>query len=177
MHEVTIHTLVSEDDLKVLMSVAQVAPPGIFIEVGVFQGGSAYFLAEIAQHQHRQLWLFDTFEGMPEATEGVDDHKVGDFSDCSVDAVRALIPSAFIFKGVFPNTLMPVLPPVAFAHIDCDQYESVRQCIMRLGPFMARGGIMYFDDYLMLEGATRAVDELVPGRIVLSNGKAMVIFP
>jgi len=172
-----VKSLVSLPDIRAMLDVAQCSPRGIFVEVGVYQGGTAYFLAQLARMQSRALWLFDTFAGMPESTAGLDKHPVGDFADCSLEAVAALIPDALIFPGMFPGTLPERVPPVGFAHIDCDNYESVKACIERLAPVMAPGGIMYFDDYGCLEGAIRAVDELCPGRIVLANLKAMVIFP
>lgn len=161
-----------------MVNVALLAPPGILVEVGVYKGGTAYFLTQVAQHLRRSLWLFDTFSGMPESTEGVDTHPVGDFADCSVEAVQRLCPEAIIFQGMFPQTLPDwrLMPIIGFAHIDCDQYESIKQCIQRLGPHMASGGMMYFDDYSHLEGARKAIDEFAPQRIVLANGKALVIF-
>lgn len=167
--------LVSTEDTEIMLGVAVSAPPGIFLEVGVYQGGTALYLAELARRQRRQLYLYDTFAGMPESTDGVDKHPVGDFADCSYETIRRLIPEAFIFKGMFPATLMPLMPPIGFAHIDCDQYESIKNCITYLLPFMAPQGIFYFDDYGCLAGAVQAVDELLPNRIILANGKAIAI--
>ncbi len=60
--------------------------------------------------------------------------------------------------GLFEHTLHPD-GPVALAHIDCDWYDSVRVCIERLGPALAPGGIIVFDDYSSYSGCRRAVDE------------------
>lgn len=38
--------------------------PGCIVEVGVYWGGSAYNLIDAAKLQDRQIWLYDTFEGM-----------------------------------------------------------------------------------------------------------------
>jgi hypothetical protein len=157
------------------LELARKAPAGIFIEVGVNKGGTAFYLNEIVKKRGYEFWLFDTFEGMPESTEGLDSHPVGDFADCSYETVRKLIPNAQIFKGFFPETLPSHIPPIAFAHIDCDQYESIKQCIIRLMPYLADGGIMYFDDYGCLAGATKAIDEFCPYRAILENGKAYYI--
>jgi len=171
-----VKSLIAEQNLRDMLNVAGQTPAGAFIEVGVYQGGSAYLLSLVAQDQRRQLHLFDTFEGMPESSE-VDKHQVGDFSDTSLEQVKAIIPDAFFHVGMFPYTLPVNLGRIAFAHIDCDQYESIRAACLLLPSRMVTGGVMYFDDYGCLEGATKAVDEFMPQRIVLQNGKAMVIIP
>ena len=44
---------------------------GVFVECGVWRGGSAAVMAFVSQkaRSHRKIWLFDSFEGMPEAQE------------------------------------------------------------------------------------------------------------
>jgi hypothetical protein len=170
-----IHTLVSPRNITILTEYAEQVPKGLFIEVGVYRGGSAYYLSKIAEKKGNDIWLFDTFEGMPESTPELDKHKVGVFADCSYEEVKKLIPYAKIFKGFFPETLPMDIPKVSFVHVDCDQYESVKACILLLIPYMVSGGIMYFDDYSSLEGAIKAVDEFCPERIVLDNKKAIFI--
>ena len=170
-----VHTLVSPANVSVLLNIAKETPKGIFIEVGVYKGGTAYYLNELAKERNNALWLFDTFEGMPESTDGVDFHPVGHFSDCSYQEVKKLVSGARIFKGFFPDTL-PMerdIPPVAFVHVDCDQYDSIKECILKLIPLLVVGGVMYFDDYGCLDGATKAIDAYCPDRVIMKNGKAM----
>jgi hypothetical protein len=146
---------------------------GCFVEVGVYKGGAAWHLAQLARRQRRQLHLFDTFTGIPEALPD-DTHKVGDFADTAYDMVKELIPDAVFHVGIFPNTLPLHMPPIAFAHIDCDQYMSTHAAIARLP--MTVGGIMLFDDYRCTWGATRAVDEAFGNRIHLTKqDKAYVV--
>ncbi len=167
-------SLVPGGNILEMLDIALDTPPGIWVEVGVYRGGTAYRL--YLARGDRDLYLYDTFIGIPECTKGVDDHLVGDFGEVDFEAIKAMMPEAKIFKGVFPDTLVKPLPPVAFAHIDCDNYQSIRACIEHLSPFMVDGGAMYFDDYNALKGATRAVDGMAPQREVLKNGKAMVRF-
>jgi hypothetical protein len=68
------------------------------------------------------------------------------------------MPRARVIKGIFPASLQK-MPPIAFAHIDVDQYESYRGAINALSPLMVDGGIMWFDDVGCLHGANRAVRE------------------
>jgi len=150
-------SLLGPDAIEVMLALAELAPVGgCFVEVGVYKGGAAWNLANLAREHGRALHLFDTFTGIPEAIPE-DTHKVGDFADTSFEMVKERIPGAVFHVGIFPNTLPANMPPVAFAHIDCDQYMSTHAAIKRL-PMMA-GGIMLFDDYGCTTGATRAVDE------------------
>lgn len=168
-------TLLAPEDIVNLMDMAGNAPPGCFVEVGVYKGGSAWYLARVAKSQLRPIYLYDTFEGMPHQGEH-DTHGVGDFSDTGYEQVCADIPYAIIVKGVFPASMVQ-MPPIAFAHVDADQYESVKACCEYLGPLMVAGGVMVFDDYRHLDGATRAVDETGWTIERTSTGKAFVRFP
>lgn len=155
-----------------LAEIAARSPEGCFVEIGVYKGGSAAYLASIAEQQKRQLFLYDTFSGIP--FKGCDDrHEVGDFADTSADAVREAIPTATVVKGVFPESLVS-MPPVAFVHVDCDQYESVKAACKSMPPLMVNGGALLFDDYGCLPGATKAVDESFPEVSITRNGKAVV---
>lgn len=166
--------------LKALQELALTVPEGIFLEVGVYRGGSAGVLNSVCEVQKRELWLFDTFEGIPEKTEGLDWHNIGDFNGTSYELVKSLLPKAKIYKGFFPDTYLPIEPkkPIAFAHVDCDQYASIKACIKELSPYMVKGGIMYFDDALVphLPGATLAVKETFPDFLLSKAGKAYWIF-
>lgn len=156
----TLRSLLSPGALDELGELAAESPAGgCFVEVGVYQGGSAQRLLEVARRQGRALYLYDTFTGIP--MQGPDDHHpVGDFGDTDVRRIRELLPDAVVVEGVFPESIVP-MPPVAFVHVDCDQYESIANTIRALRPLMMRGGMMLFDDYKCLPGATRAVhDEL-----------------
>lgn len=160
-------SLINEVQLAELIEMAGETPPGAFVEVGVYRGGSAEKLVEKAREQGRALWLFDTFAGIP-CKDWDDRHRIGDFADCSFDAVQARIPDALIVVGDCRVTLAEAnTGPVAFAHIDCDQYASIKACIAELTPRMVRGGVMWFDDYGpgFLEGADRAVEEAFGDRL------------
>lgn len=160
-----------------LKEIASGAPAGgCFVEVGVYRGGTAYHLAEVAERQGREIFLYDTFEGIPykDATKG-DRHNVGDFGDTNYDEVVAAIPYATVIKGLFPDSIIP-MPKIAFVHIDADQYYSIVNSVKALEGSMMSGGIIVFDDYGCIAGATAAVKDLYPEeRIEITKaGKAMV---
>lgn len=152
-------SLIHTEAIAEMCEIAAATPYwGCFVEVGVYKGGSAWHLAAMARRQGRDLHLFDTFTGIP--FKGVlDDHNVGDFGDCTAESVRAAIPDAKVHVGIFPTTLPINLGDVAFVHVDCDQYRSVKDCIASLWPRMLIGAVMLFDDWECTRGATRAIEE------------------
>lgn len=165
-------SLLAAGTLASLITLARLAPyTGIFAEIGVYKGGSAWHLAQLG----RELHLFDSFTGMPVANPD-DEHKIGDFSDTSAEAVAAAIPAAILHVGTFPATLPDGLTGFAFVHVDCDQYASVRDCIIDLAPRMVSGGIMLFDDWHCTNGATKAISEAFTAIWQTPQGRAFVIF-
>jgi hypothetical protein len=167
-----IFSMLDMDAIEDLVYYAARTPPGAFVEVGVYRGGSAYCLAQLG----RPLFLYDTFEGMP--YQGPQDgNPVGRFADTSVEAVQALVPDATIIKGLFPDSLIP-MPPVSFVHCDVDQYQSTRAVLECMPSRMTSGGIILIDDYGVkdCEGATQAVHESgFPFLISARTGKAIII--
>lgn len=167
-------SLVNEEFKMTMRELASAAPDGCFVEVGVYQGGTAVVLGEIAKAQERDLFLYDTFEGMPYADE-IDTHHVGMFSECDADEIRRLIPRANVIKGVFPDSAVP-MPPAAFVHADADQYRSTKAVCEYFRDKMAKGGMILFDDYYCVPSCIAAVDECFPQKTVLPDGRALVTF-
>lgn len=159
-------SIINPDSLKDMIAHARTVPDGCFVEVGVYKGGSAWHLAQLSEQQDRSLYLFDTFTGIPYQDE-IDPAKIGDFSDTTYEAVRAALPDAFITVGIFPDSVNFELEPVAFVHLDVDQYKSYKDAIAYLSPRMVPGGIMWFDDYC-LPGAKKAIDEAFGDRVQTS---------
>ena len=152
-------SVVCQNTIAEMLSYARTVPAGCFVEVGVYQGGTAWHLSQLAQEEGRQLFLYDTFTGIPVKDEEIDVHNIGDFNDTSAEKVAAAIPHAKVIAGVFPGSAV-AMPPVAFAHIDVDQYQSVKEAALFLLPKLVRGGILWFDDFNCLPGAAKAVYEV-----------------
>ncbi len=154
-------SFLSPQEIFILCEKARASPPGCFVEVGVFQGGSAYHLADVARSQGRELWLYDTFTGMASCDPARGDTipkgaHVADYED--VRAALGEYPR--LVQCIFPHTDQLPPAPVAFAHIDCDQYHDIVASCRALESRMASGGIIWFDDVPVLEGARRAVWDL-----------------
>ena len=132
----------------------------------------------------KRLYLFDTFEGMPETDADKDWHKQGDFSDTSLETVSAYVGHAdlcVVCKGSIPETFAGLeSAQVAFAHIDVDIYKSIIDCLQFIWPRVTFGGFVVLDDYGFpsCRGARAAVDEFfsreacVP--LCLPTGQAVV---
>lgn len=165
--------------------------PGIFIETGCALGGSALVIGT-AKKPTRRLFVYDVFGMIPppspaEAPEvheryriiksgessglggksyyGYEDDLVGKVTGSFVRFGLPLFPNAIsLVKGLYEETLC-ISDPVAFAHIDCDWYDSVLTCLQRIEPRLSNGGILVIDDYFVWSGCRRAVDEYFASRM------------
>lgn len=175
------YTCLSPESIQSLLHYASRAPEGAFAEIGVYRGGSAWHLAQLAVKQRRPLYLFDTFEGMPDAGPLDVANPVGKFADTSAEAVQALIPTATLVVGRFPDSLAklpPLVPRIAFLHADADNYEVTRAILDRMPARMVSGGFILFDDFMVegCEGCTQAIMESKRRVLVATEtGKALVI--
>ncbi len=160
--------------------------PGDVMEAGVYRGGTAKLLKDgMRGANDRQLLLFDSFEGMQAARDGLDRHRAGDFADTSLEAVQALVGDEdFIVyrKGWIPETFAGLEDRrLAFVHIDLDLYQSILDCLAFVYPRLSPGGVLVFDDYgfASCPGARRAVDEFFGSKperpLGLQTGQALVI--
>ncbi len=166
-------SVVGDDVVRELVACVETTPKdGCIVEVGVFKGGTLWHLA--LNRGGRRVYGYDTFTGIPVQSEW-DQHRVGDFGDTSWAEVQKAVPGASVIKGVFPGSAVP-MPMVSFAHIDCDQYQSIKESVAYLEPLMLPGGVMWFDDYCLPSGK-KAVDELFGDRIITTEtNKVMVRF-
>ena len=163
---------------------------GAFVECGVWQGGStlAAALTFIRLRDVRDLYLFDTFEGMPApGPQDVDLHGVpaGQWwsADVQREAARAhgategevrrmlLDQSGYddarlhLVEGMVETTIPASAPDaISILRLDTDFYESTRHELTHLWPRVARGGILIIDDYGHFDGARKAVDEFFAER-------------
>jgi O-methyltransferase len=166
---------------------------GDLIELGVARGGCAALMASIAFNKEicgeidRKLWLFDSYEGLPDPTDmdfnpdlgdGTGDHarplpkgsclgqlnEVQDLMFKKNDFPKEKI--EFI-KGWFDKTV-PVtkkdIQEIAVLRIDGDWYESTKCCLENLYENVTAGGYVIIDDYQSCYGCKRAVDEFIQNR-------------
>lgn len=165
---------------------------GAIVECGVWRGGSMSLVARKLiqmKDNNRKLFLFDTFEGMPPATDDdqnalnqraakilldESDKMKGDNVWCysGLDEVKRNLaetgyPSANIIyrKGRVEDTLPDdAIDEIALLRLDTDWYESTKHELETLFDKLVPGGIMIVDDYGHWSGAKKAVDEFFANR-------------
>jgi hypothetical protein len=182
-----------EATYKIVKEVCEKNIPGDIVELGVARGGAAALMASVmfneftCKKQARKLWLFDSYEGLPEPTnkdfnpefgEDTGDHvRPLPKGSClgQLDEVKYLMFTKNGFpkdriefvKGWFENTL-PVtrkqIEQIAVLRIDADWYESTKCCLENLYDKVVSGGYVIVDDYQSCYGCSRAVDEFIQNR-------------
>ena len=159
---------------RTLMALARSADrrgvPGAVVDCGVWNGGSSVLMSTGAPS--RDVWLFDSFEGMPQPTEndGAGARQwVGDARG-SIERVQECFARygrgapLHIVKGWFEETLphhRSEIGPIALLHVDADFYEGMRLALETLYPLVSPGGFIAIDDYghRGFPGVKIAVDE------------------
>jgi hypothetical protein len=164
--------------------------PGVVIEAGTAQGGSAIVLAA-AKAADRPMRVYDVFDTIPPPSDrdGDDVHQRyaviadggatgigGDVYYGYQDDLYAAVDASFrrlgvvpeehavkLVKGLFEDTIQ-IDGPVAFAHLDGDWYDSTMTCLSLIAPALSPGGRLVVDDYYSWSGARRAVDDYFEGR-------------
>jgi O-methyltransferase len=146
---------------------------GSVVECGTARGGSAALLGMAMQRaeQNEKLWVFDTFEGLPPATEKDPSDAMKYTGQCrgSIEEVSDLlhklgIENVELVKGLVQETLPQTLTgPIAVLHVDTDWYDSVLSCLEHLYPKVQVGGFIQIDDYGYWSGARKAVDQFFAG--------------
>ena len=166
----TLHSLVEKKKVKDLRRLIEVVlksnVSGSFWECGVYSGGTADIIRSMIPND-RKLYLFDSFEGLPEPAKQDNHHKKGDFDDINFEEIQehfSKFDNVTLVKGWIPDTFS-IVPeePIAFCHLDLDLYEGYRDTLNHVWPKLCSGGIICLDDYKVssCQGATDATDEFV----------------
>ncbi len=132
---------------------------GSVAEVGVYKGGSAKIICEAKGN--RQLYLFDTFRGLPKPGKNDTSLERGQFCASLSQAKDYLkgYSNILFYEGLFPHTAEPVRDRTfSFVHIDVDTYESTLSCLNFFYDRMGKGGIIISHDYSSLAGVRKALD-------------------
>jgi hypothetical protein len=150
--------------------------PGDVIECGVFQGATSILMARLMdlRQSDKKLWLFDSFEGLPEPDRRVDASprfQKGGWSAgrAEVEALLAthnVLQRCVIHEGWFSETLPKLAGDqrFCFAYIDADLYSSTVDCLKQLWSRLGTGSVAVFDDYHHPSGGVRkAVDDWLVG--------------
>ncbi len=181
---------VSEKETEEIIRLARecLAVDGDYVEMGCYKGDTSLLLAEVVQNgASKRLWIYDSFEGLPEKSEKDEsvmgeNFKEGELAVTKREVkerfLRAGLPVPAIKKAWFRDLTPEDMPErIAFAFIDGDFYESIRDALKLVLPRMATGGVVVIHDYdnPALPGVKKAVDELV-NKVEVYSSMAIVRF-
>lgn len=165
--------------------------PGAIVECGVFRGGSMMAVAHTLQamgREDRELYLYDTFSGMPSPGERDVDIFGVSAADRraryeknpppteSIPTMLQLLPLEDVRRlmletgypgyrmhfvtGLVEDTIPDEAPEtIAVLRLDTDYYSSTRHEFVHLYPRVSDGGVVIIDDYGRWKGAREATDE------------------
>ena len=171
------------EHLYALQTLAAISPKGIFVECGVFKGGSAAPLINLG----RETILCDTFTGLPEQTKedkgSMDNLSKGRFAYQQKEVEKNLknlglsLSKVKMIKGMVEKTI-PLLAKkltkenkkIALLHLDVDFYSGTKVCLKYLMPLMAKNGFIVihdYSDYSKAAGINIVVDEILGAKNII----------
>jgi tetratricopeptide (TPR) repeat protein len=124
-------------------------PMGPIVECGVYHGFSLRLLSD---RSLRPIHGFDSFQGLPETW------KPGEPAGSYSTGGRLPATAAHVqlhpgwFEQTLPDFAAQLAAPIALLHVDCDLYSSTLTVLTHLGPRLAPGSLLVFDDFLSYEG-------------------------
>lgn len=161
--------------LRELESVLESDIAGDVVELGCYIGTTSLFLRRTLNaldlSQTRLLYAYDSFTGLPNKTQADtsgagEQFKAGELAVSKKQFLREFqktnLKPPITVKAWFKELTPEQLPDqIAFAFLDGDFYESIRDSLRLVWPRLVEGGIITIDDYnrAALPGVTQAVQE------------------
>ena len=168
---------------------------GDFVELGCYRGDTSLCLAEVVENFNknlqnisvepvensgenlaRKLWIYDSFEGLPEKNREDESVLGKEFVSGALEVTKREVKERFLKAGLkvpiikkawFNELTSDDMPEkIAFAFLDGDFYESIRDSLNLVTPLMTSGGVILVHDYNnpALPGVKKAVDEWLTGK-------------
>ena len=160
---------------------------GSFVECGVWRGGSAMAMIMTMQllNEKREVYLFDTYDGMTSPTEKDIDIEgkpatklLAETSKSTANYLWAYAPLQEVKNNLeltkYPYELLKFIvgkvedtipdqspEQIALLRLDTDWYESTYHELVYLFPRLVTGGVLIIDDYGHWQGARKAVDQYI----------------
>jgi hypothetical protein len=157
---------------------------GAVVECGVWKGGNSMVMALTllnGNSTHRDIYMYDTYEGMVEPgekdidykgqhsrgawqkhqTSGVNKWCYSPIEDVKQNMISTGYPIEKIhfIKGRVEDTIPAEIPrKIAVLRLDTDWYDSTLHELIHLVPRLSDKGVLLFDDYGHWKGQRDAVD-------------------
>lgn len=161
---------------------------GDFVECGVYRGASIIAIIRTLQRlqvMDRDIWLYDTFDGMPKPDEidqfcceasgdakqlwdeskregGGSNWVRAELDDLKANISHVAYPQErmHFVKGLVEDTIPATVPDkIALLRLDTDFYSSTKHELEHLFPRVVSGGVVIIDDYGAFQGSKQATDE------------------
>lgn len=161
--------------------------PGDFVECGVWRGGHAIIAAHFFKKysSSRNIWLFDTFNGMTKPTntdfelssgnQAINEFNKNNFASgnkwcyASLEDVKEnfkklnlLSDKIKFIQGDILETLdfdQNIPNSISLLRLDTDWYQSTAKELKILYPNLSKNGVLCIDDYGHWSGSKRATDD------------------
>lgn len=152
--------------------------PGAVCEFGVAQGATSALLANEIRHTDKQLWLYDSFQGLPPPTEKdrlIDD--IFGYGEMQAYAGTMAVPQHHVERRLnavgFPPERVQIVPgfvedtlktdrlpaQICFAFLDMDLYEPIRVTLDAIAGRVPVGGVVVVHDYKFFSAGVQAAVE------------------
>jgi hypothetical protein len=133
--------------------------PGVVVECGCFRGGTTANLSLICDVVDRELYIYDSFEGLPPPEPG-DKYSNASYTGAlkaNLDQVKSHVQAygkserCTYVKGWFKDTTPYHDKPIVLMFLDVDYQASLTDCILNLWPKLSEKGYCFIDEYVLLD--------------------------
>lgn len=166
---------VTKAELDVVLGYSEKAKKleGNFVELGCYTGTTSLFLSRVLLNTDKQLWVYDSFEGLPEKT--VHDASPAGFAFKKGELYaskkhfisnykKAGLPLPVITKAWFKDLSANNIPnKIAFAFLDGDYYESIYDSLNLIKNNLVKDCYVLIHDYgrTTLPGPKKALNQFL----------------
>lgn len=143
---------------------------GDVVEFGCNEGSTSVLISKLLE-KDKQLYVYDSFEGLPEASQ--EDGNIKTKGACPSNQAKLVknfkqnnIKFPIITKDWFCNLIDEQIPEqISFAFLDSDLYESIMDSLMIVLPRLSDGGIIAVHDcgHKLFPGVMKACQKMLPG--------------
>ena len=167
------------DSLFLAEALLSLQADGSVVECGCYAGGSTAKLSVVTKIIGKELFIFDSFEGLPKpdpnnatdyhariSSEWVTDWTAGIYA-ASLKRVKSNIQKygeisvCTFYKGWFRDTLNERSLPdkISFAFTDVDIANSARTCLVAIWPRITDGGVYFSHDIAFIKVLQTILEE------------------